>query len=69
MGLGINRARDIGDSARMLMDRRKRWESCIGPVFKDMNRGVPGKGTTLWDSKTMEAYEKGELEAMEEENE
>ncbi len=69
VGLGINRARDIGESARMLMDRRKRWESCIGPVFKDMKRGVPGKESTLWDSKVMEAYEKAELEAMEEDAE
>ena len=69
VGLGINRARDIGDSARMLMDRRKRWESCIGPVFKDMKRGVPGKESTLFDSKVMEAYEKAELEAMEEDAE
>ena len=67
VGLGLNRARDIGDSARMLMDRRKRWENCIGPVFKDMKRGIPPKESTLWDSKVMEAYEKAELEAMEEE--
>ena len=66
-GLGISRARDIGDSARMLMDRRKRWQSCIGPVFKDMNRGVPGSETTIWDSKAMEPYEKAELETLEEE--
>jgi len=65
----INRARDIGDNARMLMDRRKRWESCIGPVFKDMKHGVPGKDTTLWDPKTMEPYEKAETEALEEEAE
>jgi transcriptional adapter 3 len=68
-GLAISRARDIGDSARMLMDRRKRWENCIGPVFKDMKPGVPGKETTLFDSKVMEAYEKAELEAMDEEAE
>ncbi|KIW28414.1 uncharacterized protein PV07_08081 [Cladophialophora immunda] len=67
--MSVNRARDIGDSARMLMDRRKRWENCIGPVFKDMNHGIPPKGTTLWDPKIMEAYEKAELEALEEEAE
>lgn len=68
-GLGINRARDIGDSARMLMDRRKRWESCIGPVFRDMKRGVPGPETTVWDPKLMESYDKAEIEALEEEGE
>jgi transcriptional adapter 3 len=65
--LGVNRARDIGDNARMLMDRRKRWQNCIGPVFKGMKHGVPGKETTLFDPKTMENYEKAELEALEEE--
>jgi transcriptional adapter 3 len=67
--LGVNRARDIGDNARMLMDRRKRWESCIGPVFKDMKHGIPEKGTTLWDPKALEVYEKAEMESLEEEGE
>ncbi|KAJ4545015.1 Transcriptional regulator [Exophiala dermatitidis] len=65
--VSVNRARDIGDNARMLMDRRKRWENCIGPVFKDMKHGIPDKNTTIWDPKIMEAYEKAELEALEEE--
>ena len=64
--LSINRARDIGDSARMLMDRRKRWESCIGPVFKDMKHGIPDKDSTIFDPKLMEMYEKVEMEAIEE---
>lgn len=67
--MSVNRARDIGDSARMLMDRRQRWETCIGPVFKDMKHGIPDKDTTLWDPKIMEAYEKAEMEALEEEGE
>ncbi|EXJ84902.1 hypothetical protein A1O3_05577 [Capronia epimyces CBS 606.96] len=67
--ISVNRARDIGDNARMLMDRRKRWESCIGPVFKDMKHGIPDKDTTIWDLKIMEAYEKAEMEALEEEAE
>ncbi|KAI1620933.1 transcriptional adapter 3 [Exophiala viscosa] len=67
--LSLSRARDIGDSARMLMDRRKRWETCIGPVFKDMKHGIPEKDTTIWESKVMESYEKAELEALEEEAE
>lgn len=67
--VSVNRARDIGDNARMLMDRRKRWESCIGPVFKDMKHGIPDKTTTIWDPKLMETYEKAEMEALEEEAE
>lgn len=61
--------RDIGDNARMLMDRRKRWQSCIGPVFKDMRYGIPGVGETIFPVRTMETYEKAEVEAMEEEAE
>jgi transcriptional adapter 3 len=64
--MSLSRARDIGDSARMLMDRRKRWESCIGPVFKDMKHGIPDKDTTIWDPKVMEMYGKAEMEALEE---
>lgn len=67
VGFGINRARDIGDNARMLMDRRKRWQNCIGPVFKDMKHDIPGKDETIWEPKLIESYEKAELEAMEEE--
>ncbi|KAK5080564.1 Transcriptional regulator [Lithohypha guttulata] len=69
MNFSINRARDIGDNARMLMDRRKRWQNCIGPVFKDMKHGIPGADETIWDPKTMEQLEKAELEAMEDEGE
>ena len=65
-GMGMAK-RDIGENARMLMDRRRRWEECIGPVFKDMQHGVPGKEQTLWDAKIMEQYERLEVEALEEE--
>lgn len=69
IGPGLSRTRDIGDNARMLMDRRKRWQNCIGPVFKDMKHGIPGKDESIWQPKLMESYEKAELEAMEEEGE
>ena len=64
-----SRARDIGDNARMLMDRRKRWEDCIGGVFEGMKHGVPGKDATLWDPRAMTAYEKVEIEGWEEDGE
>lgn len=51
------------------MDRRKRWADCIGPVFKDMKQGVPGKESSLWDPKVMEAYEKAEIEGFEDDGE
>ena len=68
---GLARQRDIGDSARMLMDRRKRWEDCIGPIFEGMRQGVPkgvdAGGFTLWDERVMERYEKAEREGLEDE--
>ncbi|ERF72109.1 hypothetical protein EPUS_02900 [Endocarpon pusillum Z07020] len=71
VGAGLARQRDIGDSARMLMDRRKRWEDCIGPVFEGMRQGVPKSveagGETLWDERVMERYEKAEREGLEDE--
>lgn len=53
------------------MDRRKRWEDCIGPVFEGMRQGVPkgveAGGETLWDERVMERYEKAEREGLEDE--
>ncbi|KAI9931675.1 Transcriptional regulator [Aspergillus wentii] len=59
----------IGDVARTLMDRRKRWDDCIGPVFKDCKTTVPGKGETVFDPSVMAEYEKAELEGWDEEQE
>lgn len=59
----------IGDVARTLMDRRKRWRECIGPVFKDCKLSVPKKGETIFDPVIMAEYEKAELEGWEEEQE
>lgn len=52
----------IGDVARTLMDRRKRWEDCIGPVFRDCKTTVPGNGETIFDPGVMAEYEKTEVE-------
>lgn len=69
-GLGLTRARDIGDNARMLMERRKKWQNCLGvPLFKDLKTGIPGQGETIWEPQMMETYEKAELEALEDEGE
>ena len=65
----LRQQRDIGDLARQLMDRRKRWADCIGPVFEGMPKGVPGKESSLWDPRVMEQYEKAETEGFEEETE
>lgn len=65
----LRQQRDIGDLARQLMDRRKRWADCIGPVFEGMPKGVPGRETSLWDPAVMETYEKAEIEGFDEEAE
>ncbi|KAK5683791.1 Transcriptional regulator, partial [Elasticomyces elasticus] len=57
----------IGDVARTLMDRRKRWEDCIGPVFRDCKTTVPGRGETVFDPAVMAEYEKTEVEDEEQE--
>ena len=67
-GLG-GAKRDIGDQARMLMDRRRRWQESIGPVFEGLSGAVPGKEQGLWDPVVMASYEKAEQEGLEEETE
>ncbi|OKL59404.1 hypothetical protein UA08_05345 [Talaromyces atroroseus] len=59
----------IGDMARTLMDRRKRWRDCIGPIFKDSKTTVPSKEESVFDPVTMAEYEKAELEGWDEEQE
>ncbi|KAA8648508.1 hypothetical protein EYZ11_010129 [Aspergillus tanneri] len=59
----------IGDVARTLMDRRKRWHDCIGPVFKDCKTTVPSSIETIFDASVMAEYEKAELEGWDEEQE
>lgn len=67
-GAGVSRP-GIGDVARTLMDRRKRWVDCIGPVFKDCKTTVPGKDESIFDPAVMEEYEKAEVEGWDEEQE
>ncbi|KAL4928555.1 histone acetyltransferase NGG1 [Aspergillus undulatus] len=65
---GISRPA-IGDVARTLMDRRKRWRDCIGPVFKDCKTTVPGPGESIFPPSLMAEYEKAEVDGWEEEQE
>lgn len=51
------------------MDRRDRWDKCIGPVFRDMAKGIPGKDTTIWEPKLMASLEAGERERLDDEGE
>jgi transcriptional adapter 3 len=59
----------IGDVARTLMDRRKRWQECIGPIFKESKTTVPTAGESIFDPGVMAEYEKAELEGWDEEQE
>lgn len=59
----------IGDAARTLMDRRKRWEDCIGPVFQDCKTTVPGKEESIFEPGVMAEFEKAEVEGWDEEQE
>ena len=68
-GVAGRAGRDIGDMARMLIDRRRRWAESIGPVFEGMNHGIPSKEETLWEKGVMEGPEKAEMEEFEGENE
>ena len=46
-GVGVARAHvSIGEQARMLMERRKRWIETIGPVFdRDLLTALPPSGS------------------------
>ncbi|GMF73645.1 unnamed protein product [Aspergillus oryzae] len=59
----------IGDVARTLMDRRKRWRDCIGPIFKDCKTSVPRNNESVFDPSLMAEYEKAEVEGWDEEQE
>ncbi|OXV07320.1 hypothetical protein Egran_04915 [Elaphomyces granulatus] len=63
---GIGRP-GIGDVARTLMDRRKRWRDCIGPVFKDSKTTVPGAEESMFGAAIMLDYERAEQEGWDEE--
>lgn len=59
----------LGDVAKTLMERRRRWTDCIGPVFQDMNATVPKKGDSIYEPAVMAGYEKAELEGLDEADE
>jgi transcriptional adapter 3 len=59
-GVGVARAHvGIGEQARLLMERRKRWVDTIGPVF-DKDLGVLPEGTIFGDLQELMEKEKAE---------
>lgn len=58
-----NKRTAIGESIRMLMDRRHRWVRCIGPLFRNCSfTTLPGKGETIFDPTVMKSYLKKDLQ-------
>ena len=67
-GMGVSKP-GIGDLARQLMERRKRWQEKIGPVFEGDVRRVRGSGEGIFEGEQMERLVRMEKEAFEEEQE
>lgn len=59
----------IGDMARQLMERRKKWEGKIGPVFGEDVTRVRGAGEGIFGDEVMEPLMKAEKERWDEEME
>nr|AGZ20481.1 putative transcription factor NggI [Penicillium janthinellum] len=65
-GAGVSRPA-VGDAAKIVMDRRKRWNEAFLPIFADIKTTIPSENETIFDPATMAEYEKAELEAWDEE--
>lgn len=65
-GAGVSRPA-VGDAAKIVMDRRKRWNEAFLPIFEDIKTTIPSENETIFDPATMAEYEKAELEAWDEE--
>ncbi|OQE18284.1 hypothetical protein PENSTE_c018G02111 [Penicillium steckii] len=65
-GAGVSRPA-VGDAAKIVMDRRKRWNDAFLPIFEDIKTTIPSEGETIFDSTTMAEYEKAEVEQWDEE--
>ncbi|KAI4117534.1 MAG: hypothetical protein LQ345_002260 [Seirophora villosa] len=71
VGVGVSKP-GIGDLARQLMERRKKWVEKIGGVFDEEEGGVAAKGMgmgkgTIFEESIMEKLMKAERERWEEE--
>ena len=57
----------VGDAAKIVMDRRKRWNEAFLPIFEDIKTTIPSADESIFDANTMAEYQKAELEAWDEE--
>ncbi|KAI9782895.1 MAG: Transcriptional regulator [Candelina submexicana] len=61
-GAGISKP-GIGDVAKQLMERRRKWIDNIGPVFDGDTAGLPGPTETIFDEASMAPLLKAEEES------
>ena len=59
----------IGDAARQMMERRKKWDDQIGPLFGEEVTRVRGAGEGIFGEDVMERLVKAERERWDEEAE
>ncbi|MCJ1300735.1 Transcriptional regulator [Hypocenomyce scalaris] len=59
----------IGDAARQLMERRKKWMDSIGPVFNEDVTRVRGAGEGIFEDAIMQPLIQAEREGWDEEGE
>ncbi|KAJ5788617.1 Histone acetyltransferases subunit 3 [Penicillium paradoxum] len=57
----------VGDAAKIVMDRRRRWNEAFLPIFEDIKTTIPSEGESIFDPEVMAEYEKAELENWDEE--
>ncbi|CAG8939778.1 unnamed protein product [Penicillium salamii] len=57
----------VGDAAKIVMDRRRRWNEAFLPIFDDIKTTIPTEGESIFDNSVMAEYEKAELENWDEE--
>ncbi|KAJ5964191.1 Histone acetyltransferases subunit 3 [Penicillium vulpinum] len=57
----------VGDAAKIVMDRRRRWNEAFLPIFDDIKTTIPSEGESIFDPEVMAEYEKAELENWDEE--
>ncbi|KAJ5543448.1 Histone acetyltransferases subunit 3 [Penicillium sp. DV-2018c] len=64
--VGVSRPA-VGDAAKIVMDRRRRWNEAFLPIFEDIKTTIPSKDESIFDPDSMAEYEKAELENWDEE--
>ncbi|KAJ5374136.1 Histone acetyltransferases subunit 3 [Penicillium concentricum] len=57
----------VGDAAKIVMDRRRRWNEAFLPIFDDIKTTIPSEGESIFEPEVMAEYEKAELENWDEE--